>query len=161
DPCRGDEAMSSERRTNSEQRLLELLDSILDKSYSDAEQQEFQQLLEQNSQLATEVIDQLRTHSLLQWQSDKCQTDNTAPIAPGAAIIPIQFPTESFSNRLMRIVTKRWVWAAAAILVAVSAGIAWQQVQRASRSQLALAEVVDSNLVSWSDNSTALLDPVH
>ena len=61
-PRRGDEMMGSEQIT-----LLELLDSILDKSYSDAQQQEFLQLMDENPHWADDLVDQLRTHSLLEW----------------------------------------------------------------------------------------------
>jgi hypothetical protein len=140
-----------------ENRLLELLDCILDKSYSDAQQQEFRQLLEQHPLLNDDLVEQLRTHSLLQWQSDKLGL--TIPSAP--AILPMNSPTESLSNRLLRMVVKRWVWAAAVILLTVSATVVWYRIRQAHFSQLALAEVVESNFVTWSDNNSALLDPVH
>ncbi len=66
---------SGESRHNMQGRLQELLDCILDKSYSDAQQQEFIRLMDDNPQWASEVVEQLRMHSLLEWQSDKWQGD--------------------------------------------------------------------------------------
>ncbi len=138
-------------------RLLELLDCILDRSYSDAEQQEFVRLMEEHPELKDDLVEQLRTHSLLQWQVEKMGVSVPAP----PAIIPLNLPTESFSSRLLRMATKRWVWAAAAILLAVSAAFAWYRTHQAGLNQLAVAEVVDNNLVTWSEDSSALLDAVH
>ncbi len=70
--------------------------------------------------------------------------------------------TESLPHKLLSIVAKRrWLWAAAAILVAAGVALGWRHIQQANQAQLALAEIVESDLVQWSDNSTALLDPVH
>jgi FecR protein len=139
--------------------LLELLDSILDRSYSDAQQQEFVRLMEEHPELKDHLIEQLRTHSLLQWQCD--QLGMALPAAP-PAILPLNLPiTESLPNRLLRMVTRRWVWAAAAILLSVTAALVWNRIRQANLGQVAVAEVVESNLVTWSENSTGLLDGVH
>ncbi len=176
---------SGESKHNMQGRLQELLDCILDKSYSDAQQQEFICLMDENPQWASEVVEQLRTHSLLEWQSDKWQGDQWVgkkleTLAP-AAILPMELPNggpqvphqafsavdsssvESLPHKLLSMVAKRrcWLWAAAAILVAACVALGWRQNQQANQAQLALAEIVESDLVQWSDNSTALLDPVH
>ena len=142
-------------------RLSELLDSILDKSYSDAQQQEFLQLMDENPQWADDLVDQLRTHSLLEWQ-DKWQTEKMGvSIPPAAAVVPIHTPIESLSDRLFRMVVNRWVLPAAAVFVLCAAVVTWRHLRQSANSQMALAEVVSSDLVVWSDTSTALLDPVH
>ena len=164
---------SGESKHNMQGRLQELLDCILDKSYSDAQQQEFIRLMDENPQWASEVVEQLRTHSLLEWQSDKWQGDQwvgkklAAPAT--AAILPMELPNEgphtphqafssaeSLPHKLLSMVAKRrWLWAAAAILVAAGVALGWHHIQQANQAQLALAEVVESDLVQWSDNSTA------
>jgi ferric-dicitrate binding protein FerR (iron transport regulator) len=138
-------------------RLLELLDCILDRSYSDAEQQEFVRLMEEHPELKDPLVEQLRTHSLLQWQCDKLGV--AVPHAP--AVVPFKLPTASAPNRMLRFATRRWLWAAAGILLMVSVAIAWNQMRQARLNQAAVAEVVESNQVIWSDGSSALLDPVH
>jgi hypothetical protein len=149
---------------NSEQdRLFELLDCILDRSYSDAQQQEFMQLLEANPQLSEELVEQLRTHSLLEWQGDKMGL--AAPRVP--AIVPMKLPIDSLGSQIFRMVRSRWTvpprwrWAAAGILLMVCAAVGWQQVRNSASRQLALAEIVDAQQATWTENSSALIDPVH
>ena len=82
-------------------------------------------------------------------------------IPPAAAVVPINTPIESLSNRLFRMVAKRWVLPAAAVFLLCAAVVAWRHIQQSAGNQMAVAEVVSSDLVVWSDSSTALLDPVH
>ncbi|HTQ37583.1 MAG TPA: FecR family protein [Pirellulales bacterium] len=139
-------------------KLFELLDCILDKSYNDQQQQEFIQLVDRNPVLVESLVEQIRTHSLLQWQCD--QSGAAIPRVP-TAIFPLNMPTESLPNRILRMVAKRWMWAAAAVFLMMSAGLGWYKIRQANLSQLAVAEVVDSNLVILSESCSALLDPVH
>ncbi|HZZ26552.1 MAG TPA: FecR family protein [Pirellulales bacterium] len=143
---------------NSQQtRLLDLLDCILDRSYSDSEQQEFVHLVEAYPQLKDDLIEQLRTHSLLQWQSDM----NGVAISSAAVVPPMNLSAKSLSNRISQIIANRWVWIAAAIFLMISAMAAWHHIHQENLGRVAVAEVVDNNLVTWSDDSSALLDTVH
>ena len=51
-----------------EKRLMELLDRLLCSSLTDAESDELRQLLDSHDELRPAVLEQLRTHSLLQWE---------------------------------------------------------------------------------------------
>ena len=51
-----------------EKRLMELLDRLLCGSLTDAESDELRQLLDSHDELRPAVLEQLRTHSLLQWE---------------------------------------------------------------------------------------------
>ncbi len=168
---------SGESRHNMQGRLQELLDCILDKSYSDAQQQEFIRLMDENPQWASEVIEQLRTHSLLEWQNDKWQSEwcgKKLGVPAIAAILPMELPggvphepnrhavassavefssTESVPHKLLSLVGKRrWLWAAAAVLVAASVAMGWHQIQQASRAQLRWRKL---SRAIWSSGRTA------
>ena len=51
-----------------ETRLLQLLDTVLDGSYSESDRAEFSALLEDHPELTPLVVKQLRTHALLNWK---------------------------------------------------------------------------------------------
>jgi len=138
-------------------RFRELLDGMLDRSSSDSQQKEFVQLLEANPQLNEDLVEDLRTHGLLQWQSTEMGL--AAPQPP--AVIPMSIPSESFGSHIFRIVRSRWTWAAASILLMVSALIGWQQVRLARSRQLVLAEIVDPQQAIWAEGSSALIDSEH
>jgi hypothetical protein len=54
--------------THPETRLLHLLDTVLDGSYSESDRAEFSALLEEHPELTPLVVKQLRTHALLNWK---------------------------------------------------------------------------------------------
>src|SRR5690606_18472862 len=58
----------SEPLQQPETRLLQLLDTVLDGSYSEADRAEFSRLLEVHPELTPLVVKQLRTHALLNWK---------------------------------------------------------------------------------------------
>jgi len=137
-----------------EKRLQILLDHILDASASDAERREFARLVEQNPEQIHLVIDQLRTHSLLQWLYDE--------IKIGCAQVPLIAETlprsarGSSSPRSSRI---GWFLSLAAILLVGGAATLWWFNSPPSQSlplEIAVAEVVDDGSVVWSDGTTAL-----
>jgi hypothetical protein len=66
-----------------ETRLLQLLDTVLDGSYSESDRAEFSALLEEHPELTPLVVKQLRTHALLNW---KLAPSTLAP--QGVEVVP-------------------------------------------------------------------------
>jgi len=135
-----------------ERRLETLLDVILDSTGSDVQRQEFAALIEQHPELAAPFIEQLRTHSLLQWQCDeanlrKVGVPNSVQSCVGAA---------EPARRPARRVVLGWIASIAAVLVVAGGAILWGLHRGQSDQHLAVAEIVDDHGVVWSDKSTAL-----
>ena len=72
-----------------ETRLLQLLDTVLDGSYSEADRAEFSALLEEHPELTPLVVRQLRTHALLNW---KLAPSTLAP--QGVDVVPAGEPMD-------------------------------------------------------------------
>ena len=132
-----------------------LLDSILDSTASDAQRGEFAQLVEQHPDLITPLIEQMRTHSLLQWICDEVRVGS------------VQIPDAA--ERILREASRRqhsarrkfvnWVASLAAIVIVGGAATLWWTKTRTvnpAQPDVAVAEVVEEGSVVWSENTTAL-----
>lgn len=138
-------------------RFQELLDRIVDGSCSDEERQEFTRMVEHDQSLASEIVEQIRTHSLLQWQSQ-----NLASLTPTSSFLQdthlsiVPTPQSSRTSRL-----SRKLMLAAAIGLFACATWAWLEVGNESniqQSDSAVAEIAREDLVDWAVGSTALKD---
>lgn len=138
-------------------RFLALLDSVLDGSCSDDERQEFVELVEREHALAPEIVEQLRTHSLLQWQSDQFKV----LVAPANETSTDLQPAAQGPVRNRPLSARRLLQLAAAIALVACGALVWRQfrpTQRGGETVLAVAEIVNEDFVDWSDKSTALKD---
>lgn len=144
---------------DSQNRLLQLLDFVLDGSCTDAQREQFARLLEEHRQLTGEIIDEVFVHSLLQWRSESVAQDLAAFGLPGtvedkssfAPVAPARGATD-WSSRP----SGRWWWAAAAAVLMIAAVVAWIANNRSPVGHVAIAEIIDQDGVSWSEASTAL-----
>jgi ferric-dicitrate binding protein FerR (iron transport regulator) len=135
-----------------EQRLQTLLESIIDGTCSDEERQEFASLVENHLELVTPLIEQLRTHSLLQWQCDEINADDLHVPAEAREALAMR----GASTRRTRRVVLGWIGSIAAVLIVASGAIVWNLGRFQPKVQLAVAEVVEDSGVVWSDATTAL-----
>src|SRR5262245_6416667 len=138
-------------------KLRELLDSILDRSCTDTEMDEFAALIAQNPHLAEGLVEQLRINSLLRWQLSEIKHVDM-PRRAAAAAAPRNSAGPSAS--LLPFVAWRWRWAAAAVVtLTLGLGIyAWHASSHRRDYEQAVAEIVDSHLVTWSQDNPALQD---
>jgi hypothetical protein len=142
-----------------EARLWELLDSIVDGSYTDQEQKEFSRLLDENRNLTPGLVEQLRIHSLLQWQWDAVRSGPMPGNASRPAISKREGEKdESAGRKAVKLPPRRWRWAAAAIFALGAAGAAWYTAGRLFGARQAVAEIVDEHPVDWTANTTALVE---
>jgi len=141
----------------SQARLRELLDSILDRSCTDADMEQFVALLEQNPQLVESLVEQLRINSLLRWQLGEVKH---IELPKCSAVVSTPQVSGSSSVSFLPYIARRWRWAAAAaVIMAMGLGVvAWRASSRAGREERAVAEVVDARLVTWSHDNSALQD---
>lgn len=142
----------------SEKRLQMLLDSILDSTGSDAHRRELAGLMENEPELTPQLIEQLRTHSLLQWQCDKSVGDGAGFAARNDEQLlreedPLCLaPTAPIRSRKY----VRWMAAIAASILIFGSTAAWWLNGGWNGSQQAVAEVVGEKGVVWSEKTTAL-----
>jgi hypothetical protein len=136
-------------------RLQILLDSILDGTGSDAQRREFVRTVEQHPDLIPPLIEQVRTHSLLQWICDD--------VGMGNVQIPVSTERALHAASLRHHPAKRtfigWVAAIAAVVVVGGAATLWWTVSSThgpARRDVAVAEVVEEGGVVWSENTNAL-----
>jgi ferric-dicitrate binding protein FerR (iron transport regulator) len=137
------------------ERLQTLLDSMLDGTASDAQRSEFAQVVEQHPDLIAPLIEQMRTHSLLQWLCDEVKIGDVqfleaAECAPREA---------SLRRRPARLTIVGWVASLAAILIVGGAATFWwgkTPFGNPAGKETAVAEVVDEGKVVWSEKTTAL-----
>src|SRR5215471_4544018 len=94
-------------------KLRELLDSILDRSCTDTEVDEFAQLVAQNPHLTETLVEQLRINSLLRWQLSGIKHID---MPRRAAAAPPRNSAGS-SASFLPFVAWRWRWAAAAVVI--------------------------------------------
>src|SRR4051812_40788382 len=104
-----------------EKRFEVLLDTILDATGSDEQQLEFARLVDDHPALIRKLIEQLRTHSLLQWQCDEVRIGKVHLPKPSENCVMAAnsswLPAE---GRMFG-----WTSSLAAVLVLVIAAIFW------------------------------------
>jgi hypothetical protein len=138
--------------TANENRLRQLLDRVLDRTCTDAELDEFSNLVDDNRELAEDLVGQLRLNSLLRWNCDALKRVVPLPGAGETAGVKSTITTLAFKM----LDAKHWQWkAAAAVLIAASL-VAWQWSVRAKTGAATVADVVEDDHIVWSDTSTAL-----
>jgi hypothetical protein len=135
-----------------EQHLQTLLEGIIDGTSSDAERHEFAELVEQHLELITPLIEQLRTHSLLQWQCDDIKVADLNALEVAGKTLVVRGASRPRSRRVML----GWIASIAAILIVAGGGVFWWLIGAQSKLQVAVAEVVDDSGVVWSEATTAL-----
>jgi FecR protein len=132
-----------------EQQLMELLDCVVDGSASDAERRRFAQLVEGRHELAAELVEQLRMHSLLQWKSDHLNNPafNCGPTPPDTYLASSEHEEQASRSR--------WRWAIAAmLLLSAGAGILFMQgLGHVGRTPI--AEIVRDQDTRWNNDSAA------
>jgi hypothetical protein len=138
-----------------EKRLQILLESVLDAAGSDAQRREFARLVEQNPNLIAPLIEQMRTHSLLQWLCDEVKVgDLHVPEVAERALRDANRRTRSARRTFIG-----WVASLAAIVIVGGVATLWRTNRPAdnpARVDVVVAEVVDESRVVWSDETTAL-----
>ena len=131
-----------------QKQFLELLDGALDDSCADGQRERLADLIRQHPQLVDEVINQLRIHSLLQWQCDELRI-NIHAFSDG-----VQSPKSTVGfSRHIQFLARGWLWAAA-IVILVGVASVWRQAHRSNQDRSAVAEIVDQQLAVWSDETT-------
>lgn len=137
------------------QRLGLLLDSVLDGTGSDAEHDDFSNLVEQNPEVIPLLVEQLRTHSLLQWLCDEVKVGQVK--IPDAMECSLR-EADHFRHPGWRAFVGLLMALAAVVIVGGAATLWWKRTarDRPGLSEVAAAEVVDEGSVVWSENNTAL-----
>jgi hypothetical protein len=136
---------------DAEKRLQSLLDSILDSTASDEERREFATLIESNPELTGPFVEQLRTHSLLQWQCDEVNVAGFDAVGISESCVVSHDVPRRQNHRLVK-----WgAFVAAALLVAVTT-LLWRSLSPQTAADVTVAEVVDEKGVIWSDETNAL-----
>jgi hypothetical protein len=137
------------------QHLQILLDSILDGTASDAQRSEFARLVEQNPDLVAPLVEQLRTHSLLQWLCEEVKIGS----------VPFPEPGERGEREMMlrrppaRHAIVGWLASLAAVLVVGGAATLWwaqTPSHNVAGNNIAVADVVDEDSIVWSEGTAAL-----
>lgn len=142
-----------------ERRFEAMLDFALDGSFSDAEREEFAQLVDAHPEWTRSLAEELMLHSLLQWQGENVAPDLAffaVPTPQEEHAIVVQPASQTSSVRSPFTIMQRWLVSAAALALVFSAVLTWQAVPLGRVDQLAVALVVDQEKVAWSKNSTAL-----
>lgn len=132
--------------------LLVLLDCVLDGSGSDSDHQDFSQLVERHHELTPDLVEQLRMHSLLQWQCDQVNV----PIAHDTSVQRSRRHTKSTPARRPPRAWQSWQWAAAIVLVVFCGAASWEFLSWAFARSGAVAEIVGDKPATWAESSTAL-----
>ncbi len=128
-----------------EKHLQRLLEIVIDGTASDEERREFAKLIEQHPDLTSPLVEQLRTHSLLQWQCHEIDLHLPKPGDAALSAIP--------RRRTRRIILGSIASIAAAIILAGTT-VFW--LANAAPDDVTVAEVVEDSDVVWSENTTAL-----
>lgn len=141
-------------------RLLQLLDTVLDGSYSEADRAEFSALLEGHPELTPLVVKQLRTHALLNWKlapstlapqgvdvlsdREEADTDFVCDLN-GKDVVETDQPTPQSSWRSY----VGWIGAVAATLLVA--------VLISSPGRTGMGRVIDAQTAVFAKNSTAVV----
>ena len=145
--------MSESESDNSRRRLEDVLDQVIEHGAETPLCGELSRLIDSKPELLGEIADQLRIHSLLEWQSHDAATAlslsdlEAEPELLGDMRTPRTFRP---SRR------GRWL-AAAALMLASGLGLAAYYVARPA-SDAVVAEVVDDAQVAWSESTDAVAD---
>jgi hypothetical protein len=133
-------------------KLQELLDSILGGESTPEQNQELSQLLSEHPAMQAEVIEQLRVHSQLQWHCKDIKNEflvSALAVERGKSVLPDSASVHARHRNLH--------WLAAMILLCGGMALWWSAVGGNRRNGV-LAELVSQNDVTWVENSTALKD---
>lgn len=142
--------------TAPEKRIHELIDFVLDGSCTDKQRQEFAAILDEHPELIKGLASEVFVHSLLLWQReditrDLSSLDKAQTVEKGSSALTAESRSESVDG-LRRFTT----WAIAAVLLIGGGFVFWQTRPQSNWQERAVAEIVDSDSVSWKDGSTAL-----
>ncbi len=132
-------------------RFQELLDSILDRTCTDAQMEEFTQIVDDDPQRSAQLVDQLRMNSLLRWHCGEAKRFG----APQTASIKLPSPMQDARSRFQRFVDSPWKWAALFFFAALSIS-GWMLFQSPAPTPTPLADVVEDDHIKWADSTTAL-----
>jgi ferric-dicitrate binding protein FerR (iron transport regulator) len=133
-------------------RLQVLLDHVLESTGTDAERREFVDLVDRHPELTTPLIEQLRTHSLLQWQCDQVRLSTTDQ--PELPQLQLSEPRTAMPSRRRRSV--RGLAVIAAVLMLGTSAFLWWRSTNVAKNGSAVAEVVAEKAVVWSASTDAL-----
>jgi hypothetical protein len=152
------EAMSASGKSTSERRLDGLIDFVLDGSCTDDERQEFAQLIEEHPELIKGITEEVFVHSLLQWQSESISRDlavyGLSELSESQGC-DLSSTVETSPTEASQSLTRRFtIWALAATLLFVSTLVFWQFSKQRRWSDLAVAEIIDLENVSWDEGTT-------
>lgn len=152
--------MSADRLKIAERRVHELIDFVLDGSCTDEQREEFARLIDENPELIKGLTEEVFVHSLLQWHSENISRDlavfglgdseaaeaNVCELMadPPATVAPTR---EQPSRRRM------FTWALAGMVLLGGLATLWQSVKPDPWTERAVAEIIDSENISWSDSS--------
>jgi len=119
-------------KNNSEKKLIELFDRVVEGSCADEERGEFSRLLDENPQLKDRLLEQLHAHGLLHWSLSPTASpvDFIGPDADLNEVSAAEFPVDGVTaagnvtaqtRTASTVGTRRWRhWAAASAVLAAS-----------------------------------------
>lgn len=138
--------MSDDQRLPNRLQLEHSLDLALEQGPDSDEAKRLAAFVSDNRELTREIVQQLRVHSLLEWQSH--QVELLSPDFDGREL---QAPPR-------RTLSRKFVagCVAASLLIAASVG-AWALQRRHASDSPILAEITRSSGVAWSDDTNALV----
>ncbi len=140
-------------------RLQELIDFVLDGSCTDDERREFSQLIDEHPELIQGLTEEVFIHNLLQWQSENIERDLAVfGVAEALEAITPPPPTNDVEREALRRFTTFGL--AAAIMIAGVTTIwqtgFWQMTKAPQWQDVAVAEIIEVENVSWASDSSAL-----
>lgn len=139
-----------------EQLLIELLDRIIDRSYSERDRAEFSRLMDEHPELTPQLVQQLRTHSYLHWMMAPTAGQAPPTLAAPATRSPIREQTRKTEKTGEARGRRRALAAVAALAACIAlllgAYAFW------SRGPEAIGRVIASRSVRLAEGTTAALD---
>lgn len=124
---------------------------ILDGVATDEERDELARRAKLHPKLISGVIDELVVDAVLKWHSGNLSEER--PLSSAASD---EFEVSRAS--MAGLLTRPWIWAVAAALFVATGWMAWQFSGRNPGSDLAIADIVHQEGVTWAEGSTALAD---
>lgn len=153
--------MSANDKSIARNRLYELIDFVLDGSCTDEQREEFAQLIDLNPELIQGLTEEVFTHSLLQWHSENISHDLAVFGLPaleqrelaGVATCELAADSELVADpKLAAKSPRRFTsWALAGMLLLSGVFAVWQATRPDQRSDLAVAEIIEVENVSWGE----------
>lgn len=137
--------------SNAARRLHELIDFVFDGSCTDDEREEFATLIDNHPELIQGLAEEVFIHSLLQWQSESISRD-LALIGKAPQEVQHAESADKVGQRTYWLA----IWAVAASVLLGTAMLFWQNGKDRDWSELAVAELVDVENVTWANETTAL-----